>query len=316
VVSVALGDIQVSLKANVSDLQWVVGAYALTFASIMLACGMIGDELGRKKVMLAGVGVFCAGSVLCALAPNVQTLIAGRAVMGLGAAASEPGTLSMLRHLYPDARARNRAVGVWAATSGFALAAGPVVGGVLTGVWSWRGIFWFNLAFGLAALIVAAVILPESADPTASRVDTAGTILGAGALATFVFAIIDAESAGFGSAVVIILLCLSAVLFAAFGWWERRAPNPLLDLRYLRVPQLLRHLRHLLLHRAVPGRGGEHVRLPAGPHLPADDRADDRGVGAGRTLDGHGRTALVDHPRLRAAGRRPVLDRRRPVPEA
>jgi MFS family permease len=237
VVSVALGDIQVSLKANVSDLQWVVGAYALTFASIMLACGMIGDELGRKKVMLAGVGVFCAGSVLCALAPNVQTLIAGRAVMGLGAAASEPGTLSMLRHLYPDARTRNRAIGIWAATSGFALAAGPVVGGVLTGVWSWRGIFWFNLAFGLAALIVAAVILPESADPTASRVDTAGTILGAGALATFVFAIIDAESAGFGSPVVIILLCLSAVLFAAFGWWERRAPNPLLDLRYLRVPQ-------------------------------------------------------------------------------
>ena len=98
VVSVALGDIQTSLHATVSDLQWVVGAYALTFASLMLACGMIGDELGRKKVMLAGAGVFCAGSVLCALAPNVQTLIAGRAVMGLGAAASEPGTLSMLRH--------------------------------------------------------------------------------------------------------------------------------------------------------------------------------------------------------------------------
>ena len=237
VVAVALGDIQVSLKADVTELQWVVGAYALTFASIMLACGMIGDELGRKKVMLAGAGVFCGGSVLCALAPNVQTLIAGRAVMGLGAAASEPGTLSMLRHLYPDARARSRAIGIWAATSGFALAAGPVVGGVLVGVWNWRGIFWFNLVFGLAVLIVAAVILPESADPTAARVDTAGTILGAGALATFVFAIIDAESAGFGSAPVIILLCLSAVLFAAFGWWERRSPNPLLDLRFLRVPQ-------------------------------------------------------------------------------
>jgi len=237
VVSVALGDIQTALKANVAELQWVVGAYALTFASIMLACGMIGDELGRKKVMLAGAGVFCVGSVLCALAPNVQTLIAGRAVMGLGAAASEPGTLSMLRQLYPDARARSRAVGVWAATSGFALAAGPVVGGVLTGLWSWRGIFWFNLFFGLAALIVAAVTLPESADPTAARVDTAGTILGAGALATFTFAIIDSESAGFGSPVVIILLCLSAVMFAAFGWWERRSPNPLLDLRFLRMPQ-------------------------------------------------------------------------------
>jgi EmrB/QacA subfamily drug resistance transporter len=237
VVSVALGDVQTSLQAGVTDLQWVVGAYALTFASLMLACGMIGDELGRKKVMLAGVGVFCAGSVLCALAPNVGTLIAGRAVMGLGAAASEPGTLSMLRHLYPDARARSRAIGVWAATSGFALAAGPVVGGVLTGVWSWRGIFWFNLAFGLAVLIVAAMILPESADPTAGRVDTAGTILGAGALAAFVFAIIDSESAGFGAADVIVLLCVSAVLMAAFAWQEHRAPNPLLDLRYLRVPQ-------------------------------------------------------------------------------
>jgi EmrB/QacA subfamily drug resistance transporter len=237
VVSVALGDLQTDLKANVTDLQWVVGAYALTFASIMLACGMIGDELGRKKVMLAGAGVFCAGSVLCAVAPNVGVLIAGRAVMGLGAAASEPGTLSMLRHLYPDATARSRAVGVWAATSGFALAAGPVVGGVITGAWNWRGIFWFNLVFGLAALIVAAVILPESANAEAARVDIGGTLLGAGALGTLVFAIIDAESAGFGAAEVIVLLCASAVLFAAFGWWERRAPYPLLDLRFLRNPE-------------------------------------------------------------------------------
>jgi EmrB/QacA subfamily drug resistance transporter len=237
VVSVALGDVQTSLKADVTDLQWVVGAYALTFASIMLACGMIGDELGRKKVMLAGAGVFCAGSALCALAPNVQTLIAGRAVMGLGAAASEPGTLSMLRQLYPDARARSRAVGVWAGTSGFALAAGPVIGGVITGAWNWRGIFWFNLFFGLAALIVAAVILPESANTEASRVDIPGTLLGAGALATLVFAIIDAETAGFGAPVVIVLLCAGAVLLAAFGWWEHRAPYPLFDLRFLRVPE-------------------------------------------------------------------------------
>jgi EmrB/QacA subfamily drug resistance transporter len=237
VVSVALGDLQTSLKASVSDLQWVVGAYALTFASIMLACGMIGDELGRKKVMLAGAGVFCAGSVLCALAPNVQVLIAGRAVMGLGAAASEPGTLSMLRHLYPDAKARSRAVGIWAATSGFALAAGPVIGGVIIGAWNWRGIFWFNLVFGLAALVVAAIVLPESSNAEAVRVDIPGTMLGAGALAAGVFAIIDSESAGFGATDVIILLCASAVMFAAFGWWEMRAPYPLLDLRFLRVPQ-------------------------------------------------------------------------------
>ena len=237
VVSVALGEVYTSLHAGPTELQWVVGAYALTFASLMLACGMIGDELGRKKVMLAGAGVFCVGSVLCALAPNVQVLIAGRAVMGMGAAASEPGTLSMLRHLYPEARARSRAIGIWAATSGLALAAGPVIGGVLIGVWSWRGIFWFNLAFGLAALVVAVIILPENADPTAARVDTAGTLLGAGALAAFVFAIIDSESAGFGGTEVIVLLCVCAVLVVAFGWWESRAAHPLLDLRFLRVPQ-------------------------------------------------------------------------------
>jgi EmrB/QacA subfamily drug resistance transporter len=237
VISVALGQVYSNPGASPTQLQWVVGAYALTFASLMLACGMIGDELGRKKVMLAGAGVFCAGSVLCALAPNVQVLIAGRAVMGMGAAASEPGTLSMLRQMYPEATSRTRAIGIWAGTSGLALALGPVIGGILVGVWNWRGIFWFNLAFGLAALIIAVVILPESADPTAARVDTAGFFLGAGALAAFVFAIINSESAGFGGPDVIVLLCVSAVLLVAFVWRERRAEHPLLDLRYLRLPQ-------------------------------------------------------------------------------
>ncbi len=235
VVSVALGSVQTTLHAGVSALQWVVGAYALTFASVMLACGMIGDELGRKIVMLSGAGVFCAGSVLCALAPNPGVLIAGRAVMGLGAAASEPGTLSMLRQLYTDQRSRDQAIGVWAAVSGLALALGPVAGGALVGLWNWRAIFWFNLAFGLAALVLATVILPESADPDAHRVDTAGALLGAAVLATMVFAIIDAETAGFGAPEVIALFCVGAVAAVAFGWREARAAHPLIDLKYLRV---------------------------------------------------------------------------------
>jgi EmrB/QacA subfamily drug resistance transporter len=236
IVAVGLGNIQSDLKASIADMQWVVGAYALTFASIMLACGMIGDELGRKAVMLTGAGVFCAGSVLCALAPNAPTLIAGRAIMGLGAAASEPGTLSVLRQMYPEGRARARAVGIWAGVSGLALALGPVVGGALVGAWSWRGIFWFNLFFGLAALIVALITVPESADPTASRVDTVGTVLGAGALATLMFAVIDSETAGFGSANIIVLLAAAAVLAIAFVWWERRVAHPLLDMKYFRLP--------------------------------------------------------------------------------
>jgi EmrB/QacA subfamily drug resistance transporter len=234
VVSVGLGDMQTDLKASVADLQWVVGGYALTFASLMLACGMIGDELGRKKVMLSGAGVFCAGSVLCALAPNAQALIAGRAIMGLGAAASEPGTLSILRHVYTEDRARARAVGVWAAVSGLALAMGPVIGGALIGLWSWRAIFWFNLVFGLAALIVAAIVVPESSDHRQLRVDTVGTVLGAGALATLLFAIIDSETSSFTRPLVIALLCAAFVLAVAFVLWERRAPNPLLDMRLFR----------------------------------------------------------------------------------
>ena len=237
IVSVGLGSVQGDLHAGVADLQWVVSAYALTFASTMLAFGMIADEFGRKRVMLAGAAVFCAGSVLSALAPTAPVLIAGRAVMGLGAAASEPGTLSMLRHLYPAGRERARAVGVWSGVAGLALALGPVIGGILVGAWDWRGIFWFNLAFGLAALAVAALVLPESADPQAHRVDVAGTVLGAGALAAFVFAVITGENAGFGSAAVIALFCASAAGAAGFVWQEHRAAHPLLDLRFLRVPQ-------------------------------------------------------------------------------
>jgi EmrB/QacA subfamily drug resistance transporter len=236
IVSVALGSIQAQLHAGVPALQWVVGAYALTFASTMLAFGMIGDEFGRKKVMLAGAAVFCGGSVLCALAPSAAVLIAGRAVMGLGAAASEPGTLSMLRQLYTGERARTRAIGVWAAVSGLALALGPVIGGALVGVWNWHGIFWFNLAFGLAALAAAAIVLPESADPEAHRVDVSGALLGTTALAALVFAVITGESAGFTAPQVLALFCVSAAAAAGFGWREHRAAHPLLDLRLLRLP--------------------------------------------------------------------------------
>src|ERR1700677_2435847 len=164
VVSVGLADVQSSLHAGITSLQWVVNGYALTFAAFMLAGGTLGDMLGRKKVMLAGVAVFCAGSVVAATAPNVDLLIGGRIIMGLGAAASEPGTLSIIRHVYPDRRTRADALGVWAAVSGLALALGPVIGGVLVGVSDWRAIFWFNLAVGTVAFVMALAWVPETSD--------------------------------------------------------------------------------------------------------------------------------------------------------
>src|SRR3984885_12338812 len=183
VVSVGLANVQSDLHAGVTSLQWVVNGYALTFASFMLAAGMLGDMLGRKRIMLAGVAIFCAGSVVAALASNVDWLIAGRVIMGVGAAASEPGTLSIIRHVYPDRETRADALGVWAAVSGLALALGPVIAGALVGFSSWRAIFWFNLGFGLLAFVLAAVAVPESSDRQGRTVDVLGFVFGAAFLA-------------------------------------------------------------------------------------------------------------------------------------
>jgi EmrB/QacA subfamily drug resistance transporter len=240
VVSVALGDIQSELHAGVSSLQWVVGAYALTFAGAMLGFGMVGDEFGRKRVMVIGIVIFLAGSIMSATAPNVGVLIAGRAVMGFGAAASEPGTLSMIRHVYTEERERAWAVGVWTTVSGVALAMGPVIGGALIGRHGdWRSIFWFNLAVGALALVGALAVLPENADPDGHRVDIAGTVLGAAALSALAFAVITAESSSFSAIPVILLLCLSAASVVGFFWWETKAPHPLLDVKFFRVPRFL-----------------------------------------------------------------------------
>src|SRR5580704_9128013 len=211
----------------------------------MLGFGMVGDEFGRKRVMIIGIVIFLGGSVMCATASGpdaIAWLIAGRAVMGFGAAACEPGTLSMIRHLYTTHRTRTRALGVWTAVSGLALAMGPVLGGALVGEGNpggWRSIFWFNLAVGAVALIGALIVLPENSDPDGHRVDIPGTVFGAAAVSAIAFAVIMAESSGFGDGVVIALLCVAVASVAGFVWWERRAPHPLLDLKFLRVPEFL-----------------------------------------------------------------------------
>ena len=236
IISVALGSVQSDLHAGVTALQWVVNAYALVFASLMLTVGSLGDRWGRKKIMLAGIVLFCAGSVLGALAPNVAVLIGARALMGVGAAASEPGTLSMIRHLYPESATRSRALGVWAAVSGLALALGPVLGGVLVGIGSWRNVFWFNLAVGVLLVVAVVRWVPESADAQSGGVDLAGFVLVSGFLGCGIFAVIYGETSGYGTDWIIALFVLSGVSLLGFVVAELRARQPMLNLAYLRNP--------------------------------------------------------------------------------
>lgn len=239
IVAVALASIQSTLHAGVAQLQWVVGGYALVFAALMLAFGKIGDRFGRRKILVVGMGVFVAGSIVCAVAINPTMLIAGRAVMGLGAAASEPGTLSMMRQLYPEESRRARALGVWAAVAGLAIAMGPVFGGVLTGIGGFRAMFWFNVAAGLIVTVLSMTALPESFDLEASRLDVRGAILGAISLALLVTAVIEGEGRGYASPVVVGLFVVGVLGGVFFVAVELKADDPLINLRYLRIPSYL-----------------------------------------------------------------------------
>lgn len=236
IVSVALADMQASLAAGVSSLQWIVDGYMLAFAGLMLTGGTLGDLFGRRKVLLAGVATFCAGSIVGALATGPSMLIAGRVVMGVGAAACEPETLSLIRQIYPDSHARAKALGVWTAVSGISLAVGPVAGGILVGFAGWRGIFWFNLAFGLVAFIVAAKTLRESADPAGRSLDIPGLIAGTAAVTAVTFAVIEGESVGYRTWWIALLFAVAAGACLAFVAVERRVKDPVLRLELFRIP--------------------------------------------------------------------------------
>ncbi len=237
IVSVALSSIQSKLAAGVTDLQWVVDSYMLVFAVLMLFGGTMGDIFGRKKVMLSGVALFAAGSIVAASAGSVDSLIAGRVIMGLGAAASEPGTLSLIRHLYPDRKKRSKALGIWAAVSGIALAFGPIIGGVIVGFSDWKGVFLFSAIFGLLALIAGWLILPESADPSGRRLDITGLVAGGLAIAAVIVALIFGETYSYGSGWIITLFIVALLAGIAFVYIERRKPDPVLPVSFFKIPE-------------------------------------------------------------------------------
>lgn len=236
VVSVVLVGIQRDLNAGVQGLQWIVDGYMLVFAVLMLTGGTLGDLYGRKKVMLTGVAIFSVGSVISMAAVSTEMLIAGRVVMGIGAAGSEPGTLSTIRHIFDDRRNRARALGVWAAVSGVALALGPIIGGILIGFFSWRQVFTFNLALGLLTLVLGWLVLPESSDPEGRRLDIRGLVVGGLALTAATCGVIFGESSGYLTWWVDLLLVSSLILGAAFVYVEKRQDDPVLPVKYFKNP--------------------------------------------------------------------------------
>jgi len=229
VVNVALPALSRGLHTTTTGLQWVVDAYSLVFAALLLSAGALGDRRGAKAVFQAGMALFAASSLGCGLAPSTGALIAARAVQGLGAALAVPSSLALLQAAYPDLAARRRAFGVWGGVAGIAAGAGPVVGGALVSGLGWRSVFFVNVPIGAAGLALAARVLP-SPSRRPHGVDPAGQVAGIVALAGLTLALIEAGSAGWSSLVVEIGFAVFIVAGIAFVAVEHRVARPMLPL--------------------------------------------------------------------------------------
>ena len=227
IVNLALPTIQADLHARLSDLQWVVDAYTLPFAVLLLTAGTLSDRYGRKRFFLAGLVLFLLGSTLCGFANTLEWFFIGRVIQGVGGTALSPGSLSVLVAAFPEPRARMQAIGIWSGISGLALAAGPLVGGVLIQLFGWPAIFFVNLPVGLVALALGWPLLAESRNPTRQRIDLPGQFLVIAALTCLITALIEGSSQGWTSTLILSLFIGSAVGFAAFFLVEARVREPL-----------------------------------------------------------------------------------------
>jgi EmrB/QacA subfamily drug resistance transporter len=234
IVNVALPSIGHELHTTVSGLQWIVDAYTLVLASLLMLSGSMGDRLGRKRVFSLGLVLFTLGSLLCSLAPNLGLLIAFRMVQAVGGSMLNPVAMSIIRNVFTDARERAQAIGVWGATVGISLALGPVVGGALVESAGWRSIFWINIPVGIAALALTLRFVPESRAPHPRRLDAVGQVLVIALFGALTYAIIEAPSAGWLSTQSIALFGTALAALVALLAYESRRREPLLELRFFR----------------------------------------------------------------------------------
>jgi EmrB/QacA subfamily drug resistance transporter len=234
VVNVALPSIQRDLGIGLSELQWTVNAYALTFAVLMLTGGKLADFLGRRRVFIAGLAVFTASSLACGLATSGEMLIAARTVQGIGAALMMPATLSIISATFP-VQQRGLAIGIWAGVSAMALAIGPLVGGLLTQHIDWSWIFFINVPIGVLAIVAARLFIRESRDPsTNQRLDIPGLLTSGIALFALTFALIEANDYGWTSPTILSLFAVAGIGFVAFVLLELHQRVPMLDLSLFR----------------------------------------------------------------------------------
>ncbi|HYZ28531.1 MAG TPA: DHA2 family efflux MFS transporter permease subunit [Thermoleophilaceae bacterium] len=234
IVNVALPAIRQSLHAPVSGLQWTIDAYTLVLASLLMLSGSTGDRVGRRRVFQTGLAVFVLASLLCALAPTLELLIAARVLQAIGGSMLNPVALSIIRNVFDDPRERAQAIGVWAAVFGVSMALGPVVGGALVASAGWRWVFLVNIPIGLLAIVLTALFVPDSRALHARRPDPVGQVLVIAGLASLTYAIIEGRAAGWLSAEILTLFAVAAASFVSLVVYERRRDEPLLDVRFFR----------------------------------------------------------------------------------
>ena len=234
IVNVALPTIRRDLGASLTQLQWIVDAYTVVLATLLILSGSIADRIGRKRVFALGLALFSAGSLLCSAAPSPGWLIAFRALQGVGGSMLNPVAMSIIRNVFTDPRERAQAIGVWGGVVGISMALGPLVGGALTDAAGWRSIFWINVPIGLLAIVLVARVVPESRAARPRRLDPVGQVLAMVFLATLTYSIIEGGAAGWSSAQVQVSAIVAAAAAIGFVARERRAPEPLIDLRFFR----------------------------------------------------------------------------------
>src|SRR6266571_5081566 len=233
VVNVALPALQKNLNATIVDVQWVIEAYSLLLAALLLVGGSLGDHYGRRRIFLVGIALFALASAWCGLAPNIGQLIAARAVQWLGAALLVPGSLAIISSSFPE-NERGRAIGTWSGFSAITTAIGPVMGGWLIEHVSWRAVFFINIPLAVLVIIISLWRVPESSDPESAGLDWLGAAFAALGLGALVYGLIESSRLGFNDRSVLAALTAAVVLLGLFVMTEWQVPNPMLPIALFR----------------------------------------------------------------------------------